>query len=175
MLRHWKKLLACDCSVVQMKQNFIYPIMRVGSSSLRHSADRFIHNQEISRCDHINVLIRDPADRFISGLNEYCESNDLSVDDAWHLVERGSLIDRHFAPQYIWLLHLYKFYKGIITIKPFASLNEFTNVHKKKNTKAKTPVPLIKNFVEIDNEIMSYLNQTVELGDIIRRHKNVLS
>jgi len=175
MLKHWNKLLTSDCTVVEINGKVIFPIFKVGSSSLRHDADKTYTNNDISRCGHIYIFIRDPGDRFVSGLNEYCEQNNLDVEASWDLVGKGKLIDKHFAPQYIWLLHLYKFYKGVVTIKPFTSLKRFTAVHKKKNKKKKIYVPLLKNFVEVDYELMEYYNKTVELGDIVRKHKNVLS
>jgi hypothetical protein len=39
----------------------------------------------------------------------------------------------------------------------------------------KIEVTPIKRFVDIDYELMTQLGQTVELGHIIRKYKNVLS
>ena len=175
MLRHWKKILADKCTVVEINGKVILPIFKVGSTSLRYVADRTYSNNEISKCDHIYVLIRDPGERFVSGLNEYCQQNNLDVKESWRLVEQGILIDKHFAPQYLWLLHLYKFYKGTVTLRPFTSLNAFTSVHKKKSEERKTHVPLIKNFVDVDYALAKYYNKTIRLSEIVRKYKNVLS
>jgi hypothetical protein len=175
MLRHWNKLLNTDCVVIDIGEHTIYPIFKVGSSTLMSVADKSYRNGEISRCGHIDIFLRDPGDRFVTGLNEYCRHNNLDVEDTWELVEQGKLIDRHFAPQYIWLLHLYKFYKGMVTLRPFKHIKKITKVHKNKNTRNKVNVALLRPFVEVDYQLMESINQTVDLGSIVRRHKNVLS
>jgi hypothetical protein len=110
-------------------------------------ADKKYVNYQISKCRHIDVLLRDPGERFVSGLNEYCRNSNTNVSEAWHLTEQGKLIDRHFAPQYLWLLHLSKFYKGPVTLKPFSDIKKITNAHEKKSKGKKVSVPLLKTFV----------------------------
>ena len=120
-------------------------------------------------------MIRDPGDRFVSGINEYCRQNNLNVEETWKLVDQNRLIDRHFAPQYMWLLHLYKFYKGAVTLKPFSHIKKITNIHKKKDKGKKVSVALLKSFVEVDYQLMDHCDKTIQLGDLIKEHINVLS
>lgn len=174
MLTHWNKLLNTDCTVVDIGPHTVYPIFRVGSSSLMLAADKTYVNSDIAKCKHIDILIRDPGDRFLSGINEYCRQNDLNVQDTWKLVEQGKLVDRHFAPQYMWLLHLYKFYKGTVTILPFDHIKQITSVQEKYPI-IKEPVPLLKSFINVDHAIIEHYNETFELGRLIERCRNVLS
>jgi hypothetical protein len=139
------------------------------------AADKKYTNKQIAKCKHIDILIRDPGDRFVSGLNEYCEQNNLDVEETWELVEQGKLVDRHFAPQYMWLLHLYKFYKGAVTLKPFHAIKKITNVHKRKNKSRNVNVPPLKSFVEVDYALTEHYYETFELGELIKRYRNVLS
>ena len=111
----------------------------------------------------------------MSGLNEYCQQNNLDVEETWELVEQGRLVDRHFAPQYMWLLHLYKFYKGAVTLKPFHTIKKITNVHKKKNKSRNVNVPLLKSFVEADYRLMDHYNETTPLGELIKEYRHALS
>lgn len=175
MLNHWSSLLTTDCNVIKVKNFIIYPIFRSGWTSLTYVATKTYTNKEIAVFDNINVLIRDPKDRFISGVNYYCQTNNLDVKKTWLLISKGKLIDRHFAPQFLWLMHLYKFYKGTITIKPFSSIGEFTSVHKKKNHTKKTAIPLLKKFIDVDNKLMNHYHETINLKTIIKKYKNVLS
>ncbi len=108
-------------------------------------------------------------------LINYCKENNLNLEETYKLVKQGKLVDRHFAPQYMWLLHLYKFYKGMITIIPFESINTLTSVHKKKDKEKKIKVPLIDCFVNVDYKLMQHYNETVFLGEIIKKYKNALS
>ena len=175
MLTHWDKLLNTDCTVVNVGEHTVYPIFRNGYSSLMSVANRTYVNEKIADCKHIDILIRDPGDRFISGLNEYCNRNTLDVKQTWQLVEQDKLVDRHFAPQYMWLFHLYKFYKGTVTLKPFSFIKKITKTHINKYRTEKVPVALLKSFVDVDYELIKNYNDSMELGELIKRYRNVLS
>ena len=175
MLTQWNKLLNTDCTVVDIGPHTVYPIFRVGSTSLMIAANKTYVNSHIAKCKHIDVIIRDPSDRFVSGINEYCRQNNLNVEETWKLVDQNRLIDRHFAPQYMWLLHLYKFYKGAVTLKPFSHIKKITNMHEKKDKRKKVSVALLKTFVEVDYKLMEHYNETTQLGDLIKEHRHALS
>ena len=174
MLTHWNKLLNTDCVVVDVGPHTIYPIFRVAQSTLMSVCDRKYINKEIDYCNHVNIIIRDPETRFVSGVNEYCRQNKLDVSDTWKLVNEGKVVDRHFAPQYIWLLHLYKYYKGFITIRPFKHISNITDVHIHKS-KSKIDIPVCEPFVAVDRHLTKYYNQTVNIGYLIKRYRHVLS
>ena len=175
MLTQWNKLLNTDCTVVDIGPHTVYPIFRVGSTSLMIAANKTYVNSHIAKCKHIDVIIRDPSDRFVSGINEYCRQNNLNVEETWKLVDQNRLIDRHFAPQYMWLLHLYKFYKGAVTLKPFSHIKKITNMHKKKDKGKKVSVAPLKSFVEVDYQLMDHYNETIQLGELIKRYRHALS
>jgi hypothetical protein len=139
------------------------------------SADNTYTNKQIAKCKHIDILIRDPGERFVSGLNQYSRDNNLEVEETWDLVEQGRLVDRHFAPQYMWLFHLYKFYKGDVTLKPFSHIKKITNMHEKKDKRKKVSVALLKSFVEVDYQLMDHCGKTIQLGDLIKEHRHALS
>ena len=175
MLTQWNKLLNTDCTVVDIGPHTVYPIFRVGHTSLMASANNTYTNKQIAECKHIDILIRDPGERFVSGLNQYSRDNNLEVEETWDLVEQGRLVNRHFAPQYMWLFHLYKFYKGDVTLKPFSHIKKITNMHEKKDKRKKVSVALLKTFVEVDYKLMEHYNETTQLGDLIKEHRHALS
>ena len=175
MLTHWNKLLTTDCTVIDIGPHTIYPIFKNGSSSLMSIADKTYTNKQIANCNNINILLRDPEERFVSGINEYCKQNNLDVKDTWELVYDDKIINRHFAPQWLWLFHLYKFYRGKVILKPFETINDYCKVHKNKEEK-QTDVALIKQFVEVDYELIeNHLNEPILLEKLIKKYKNVLS
>ena len=174
MLTHWNKLLNTDCTVVDIGPHTVYPIFRVGYTTLTSVCDEKYVNEEIANCDHIDVMIRDPEKRFVSGVNEYCVQQNLDVKEAWKLINKGQLHDRHFTPQYVWLMHLYRFYKGDITIRPFDYISNITGVHLHKS-RSRVDVPVCEPYVEVDRCLTKYYNQTVALQELITRYKNVLS
>jgi hypothetical protein len=90
-------------------------------------------------------------------------------------VEQGRLVNRHFAPQYMWLFHLYKFYKGDVTLKPFSHIKKITNMHEKKDKGKKVSVAPLKSFVEVDYQLIDHCDKTIQLGDLIKEHRHALS
>ena len=171
----WNKILLSNCEVFQIGSRVVYPIYRCGYTTFKAVKDKTYKNNQIS-FRNIDVLIRDPADRFVSGVNEYARQNKLDVEDTWNLIAENKLIDKHFAPQYIWLMHLHKFHKGTVTLYPFSDIKKFTNTHKGKwNNKKhgeKLPLAQIENFVDKDLLLLKHLNKTVTLKELL---KNVLS
>jgi hypothetical protein len=162
--------------VVGIGKHIVYPIFRNGSTSLFEAADRIYTNNQIQVCENIQILIRDPKVRFVSGINEYCRQNNLDVKETRSLVERKEIMDRHFCPQFIWLLNLYKFYKGTVTMRPFNDIKKITHIKKDELAwMKKIPVEPIQKLVDVDLRLLELLGSTVELGYIIRKYKNVLS
>ena len=174
MLTHWNKLLNTECIVVDIGPHTLYPIFRVGHSTLMSVCDRKYINKEIDHCNHIDIIIRDPEERFVSGVNECCRQNKLNVDSTWKLINDGKIHDRHFTPQYIWLLHLFKFYKSFVTIRPFKHIANVTDVHLHKS-ESKINMPVCEPFVAVDRHLTKYYNQTVNIGYLIKRYKHALS
>jgi len=175
MLTHWNKLINTDCAVVKIGEHYVYPIFRNASTSLFDAADATLVNTKIKKCKDIHIFLRDPEHRFISGINEYCLQNNLEVEKTWHEVWEGKLIDRHFAPQWLWLLHLYKYYKGDVVIKPFVSINNYCKVHAHKTKIKKEAVALLHDFVAVDYELLKHTNEKIKLEFLIKEYKNVLS
>jgi hypothetical protein len=178
MLKHWTKLLTSNCTVIKVGKFIVYPIHRVGYTSLMSVASEKYTDDQITTLNHINVLIRNPERRFVSGVNEYCKQKKLDVRETYTKIVNGELIDSHFMPQYMWLMKLYRFYKGEITIRPFQFIANITDVHlRNEPIDSKVQVAPLDNFVQVDREIIR--NTTVQrkyfLKDIIMDYKNVLS
>jgi hypothetical protein len=162
--------------VVKIDKKIVYPIFRVGSTSLIYSCDRKYFNREISDLKNIIVLLRDPRERFVSGLNKYCWKNKLDVDETWQEVQQGRLVDRHFAPQYTWLLHLNIFHHGTVTLMPFTHIHKITDLHKiRDKDKQKQQVVSIPDFIDVDYRLIARIGQTVNLDELIKDCRNALS
>jgi hypothetical protein len=149
--------------------------MRNGSTSLRSVVGRKYTNEEIHKCKDIVVFLRDPADRFVSGLNEYCRQNNVDLTQTWKSVKQGKFIDRHFSPQWIWLLHLSKFHKGKVSLKLVKDLITYCKVRLHQSKNNDTDVTLLDDFVRTDQELMKHVGQTIDLKTLVRKCKNVLS
>ena len=175
MLKHWNDLLTTDCIVIDVGPHTIYPIFKNGSTSLMAVADKTYVNKQIANCNNIIILLKDPEERFVSGINKYCKLNNFKQYIDTLPKDYNKIINRHFAPQWLWLFHLYKFYRGEVILKPFKTINDYCKIHI-KGDKKKTDVALIKQFVDVDYELIeNYLNKPILLEKLIRKYKNVLS
>ena len=179
MLKQWSKLLTGNCVVVKIGSYFVYPIHKVGHTSLMSVAEKKYVNEHLSSITHIDVLWRNPSVRFVSGVNEYSKQKRISVTDTYYQINNHDLVDSHFMPQYVWLLNLYRFYKGNITIRPFEYIANITDVHEytKSNMPDKVYVEPPERFVRVDDEIIknTTVKRTYLLEDIIKDYKHVLS
>lgn len=174
MLKHWKTLFNTRCEVVKIGEHFVYPIYRNGSTSLKAEAELTISNREISKCDNIKIIMRDPNKRFISGVNQYCALNNLSVETVYDSIIKEEIIDRHFAPQFVWLTHLYSYYRGSVTLLPFEAIKEFTSKHRSNKLK-KTQCNVIEKLVATDKKLMKYLGTKIQLDYLVRKYADEMS
>ena len=65
----------CEVIEIEASQRYIYPIFKNGSTSLNDYAQaqklKILFNEQIRKLSNINVIIRNPQERFISGFNTY--------------------------------------------------------------------------------------------------------
>ena len=197
MLTHWTNLIKSDCKVIKIRTDYIYPIFKNGSTTLFVNADKIIINKKITKISTITVIIREPNERFISGINKYCEDNNLTVKEVIEQIEITRLADKHFIPQWFWLFHLYRFFKGTITLQPMSHLKKYIKQTHNKNLKNfpkeymsavgkrigkarnetinRKPVPILREFVSIDKKmIKKFMSSTVKLKTIIESYRHEL-
>ena len=210
ILQHWNKLLTTECKAIKIPwptkvtasgtqltaDGFvIYPIFKNGRTSLYHyglekQAETFT-NKQLKNLKHIHVFLREPNERFISGVNTYIEFENLGSQEDTILkqIEEMKICDRHFIPQYFWLMHLSKYFKGSVRLATIKELRltistkdepvkpngtEIPHVTKKRKEKIKKIN--FKNYVDVDKKIIKkYINKTVVLKNLIKEFHNVLS
>jgi len=185
-------ILTADCEVIKFndEQSF-YPVFKNGRSSLTIYAERnnlpLLKNKEISNLKRITVFLRCPEERFVSGVHTffYFTNNQFIDENTLKKIESFDIVDRHFVPQYIWLLHLYKYFNGIVEFKSVTELyglipnrdgpwtgnpkpwKAITQEEKNKILSIKH-----KKYIEVDEKIITkYMNQSVELEKLIKEFK----
>ena len=190
LLMYWSKLLNTTCEAIRVEPHgFVtYPIYKNGRTSLwEYATDNncktFI-NEELKTLDHIIVYLRNPLERFISGVHTYLEFENLGSQEDTILkqIEEMTICDRHFVPQFIWLIHLSKYFKGTVRIDSVSELYqaipnrgsppipEITNKRKQKNKKINS-----KNYTDIDEKIIEkYMYKSIKLETLIKEFYNVL-
>jgi hypothetical protein len=132
-----------SCEVIEIlpSQLYVYPIFKCGRSSLVESMPskgwKFVAEQDIKKiAGPITIFLRDPRERFLSGVNTYIqhlvsEDNDLDIHTMLYFVNRYLFLNRHYAPQFFWLLNLYRFANADVEIKlcHMSDINQLTERH----------------------------------------------
>jgi hypothetical protein len=194
MFKNWTKILTADCEVLKIASDiFVYPIYKNGRSSCMMYAEQnksqIFKNREIQKLGYIYVFLRDPEERFISGVHTYLEFNEIkNRNRVLKDIEKFKTYDRHFVPQLFWLLHLYKFYRGCLLLRPITDLYKLLpnrDVPKFKNKKLAKPTKKqiaqirqinFEHYVDMDKELIAYsMNKDILIENLIKKFAYVLS
>jgi hypothetical protein len=108
-----------DCRVTHLSScdQWIYWIQKNGSSSLRKEEQNGAtgyRNHDISSLPVIDIYIRNSRTRYISGVHTYLEflhrdHPELDRASALWFVKRYKFLNRHFMPQFFWLINLSRY------------------------------------------------------------------
>jgi hypothetical protein len=109
-----------DCRVTYLSScdQWIYWIQKNGSSSLKkeetHNGAAGYRNQDIASLPVIDIYIRNARTRYVSGVHTYLEflhrdNPELDRESALWFVKRYKFLNRHFLPQFFWLVNLSRY------------------------------------------------------------------
>lgn len=189
MFKNWTNIFTTDCSVIKMLNGeCVYPIFKNGRSSLNEYALEnkleILKNEQLSTLKEITIFLRNPVERFISGVHTVIEfENVVDIPKFLKEIESLNFYNRHFIPQIYWLLHLLKYFKGKVKLLPVEELynyipNRDTPGIQKLSNARKEKILSIKHqkYIEDDQKLLfRYLGKTVELKTIIEEFKYALS
>lgn len=95
--------------VIDYNGKYIYPIFKNASSSLTEHAKansyKIIFNEQITKLKTIDVFLREPKARYVSGVATYLFNNKITID----AITPGIFLDRHYLPQLHWLINLMRY------------------------------------------------------------------
>jgi hypothetical protein len=129
----------CEVIEIEASHRYIYPIFKNGSSSLyEHACQnkcKILLNNQIKRIPKIDIILRDPVQRFLSGFNTYVyntkrDNPHLDVDTIIYFAEEYLFLNRHYAPQLSWIVNLSKYINNdtILNLHSIGSMSNFTNI-----------------------------------------------
>jgi len=183
-----------SCEVIQVtSQHYVFPIFKCGWSSLTLSMQdkgwTFVSQEDIKKISTpITVFLRNPKERFISGVNTYIqhlesEGNSLDTHTVLYFINRYLFLNRHYAPQFFWLLNLYKHVGSDVrvTFKPMSDISLLTQIHSHAFVE---PITLelrekIQSFdwsklglyFYLDQILLDHMNQTVKITEVLEHIK----
>lgn len=168
------------CEVFEVApQRFVYPIYKNGYSSLSNSGFRTLAMTELPSLDTVEIFVRNPVDRFFSGLNTWIEHNrHLDKDTMLFMAGNYLFINRHYVPQFHWLVNLHRFTQAQIKINPIEKLSTVTNLKLNENkNKVHYDIayfPKVAFYMQLDKVLTeTFLNQTVTFSEIVQAIKDI--
>jgi hypothetical protein len=194
MLSHLDRILfpdRCEVREIISLQRYVYVIFKNGHSSINVSRikdpQRIYINEQIRKLNSIDVIIRNPEDRLLSGINTFIQHtlrNNPGLDK--NTVEWFGLnylaLDRHYASQFVWLLNLARYLNSDATLNllPMAAISEITGKNIKPDGVIESDsaliekISLIKNnemYQRIDTAIFKCVGRSLTFKELLQHVK----
>ena len=168
-----------ECEVYEMGfGNFVYPIFKNGSSSLKAENPTVIINRKIRAISNITVYVRDPFERYVSGVQTYLRHNPhLDRATALSMIDEYLFLNRHFALQFHWLLNLRRHYDNWLTFRSMDELGNLTENTWNALERDQRIVDYFKDnkklhfYLELDKFLLKYVGQKVKFAHILAELK----
>jgi hypothetical protein len=166
------------CEVLEVApQRYVYPIFKNGYSSLTNSGFRVLEMTELSQLDTVEIFVREPIERFFSGLSSWIDNNqNFDKDTLVAIAGTHLFFNRHYAPQFHWLVNLRRFTTAKIKINPVEDLSTVTNLHLNENkNKVRYNINQFSKvafYMQLDKILTeTFIGQTVEFPEIVQAVK----
>jgi len=196
MLSHLDRIIFPDrCEVLEVvpSQRYVYVIFKNGHSSFNSfkitNPRRILINQQIQKLNNIDVIVRDPQDRLISGINTFIQHTvrdnpDLDPNTVeWFALNYLSL-NRHYASQFSWLLNLARYLNPATTLNflPMSAVGDLTGLDQKPLGVQPASKELInqidsitnnKMYQRIDAVIFDCIGQSMTFTQLLQHIKNI--
>lgn len=131
----------CEVLKLDASQQFVFPIFKNGSVSLSYLG-KILANDEITTItEPITVFLRDPQERFLSGVNTYVQHLErdhpgLDLHTVLFFVNQVGFLNRHYCPQFFWLINLARYtnpntrlhFEHISAISELADINSKSGI-----------------------------------------------
>lgn len=196
MLSHLDRSLFPDrCEVIEItpSQRYVYVIFKNGHSSFDNfktiNPCRIFINQQIQKLNNIDAIIRNPTDRFSSGINTFIQHtlrDNPNLDPytvEWFALNYLSL-NRHYASQFSWLLNLARYLdvNTKLNFLPMSAIGEITRFNKKPKGVSPASAELVEKislitnnemYHRIDTVIFDCIGQTMTFAQLLQHIKTI--
>ena len=142
----------CEVVEIPLHNQWVYLIQKNGNSSLRIQQERenlaMFTNDEIRALDHVDVYIRNPRDRYVSGVNTYLQHlqrdhPELDSSTAFWFAKRYKFLNTHYLPQFHWLANLSRYLRSDTKMR----IRDFKDFYKITKVKSRAGVvPSLEDF-----------------------------
>jgi len=158
----------CEVVAIPLHNQWVYLIQKNGSSSLRIQQSRenlaVFTNDEISALDYVDVYIRSPRARYVSGINTYLQylqrdHPELDYLTAFWFARRYKFLNTHYLPQLHWVANLSKYLRDDtkIRFRNFQNFDQITHIDAKPTGVTAPDEKFIEALFENDTNIELWL------------------
>lgn len=177
-----------NCVIIEISHNrYVYPIFKNGSTALREYAQRnrckVLLNNQIKSISTVEIFVRDPLTRFVSGANTVVEfvirdNPGLDRNTVKFFVKNFLFLNRHYCPQIYWLINLARFsdenlkltFKDSQGIRLILAEEQAPLITEKVFTVEEIQNdPVIKGYIELDNVLVSSIGQTLTISELFNK------
>jgi len=194
MLSHLDRIIFPDrCEVLEVvpSQRYVYVIFKNGHSSFDafeiKNPGRVVVNQQIQKLTNIDVIVRDPQDRLVSGINTFIQHTVRDNPDLdpptveWFALNYLSL-NRHYASQFSWILNLARYSDPNTTLNflPMSAVGDITGLDRKPlgvqpaSKELINQINLLKHkemYQRIDAVIFGCIGQSMTFAQLLQHIK----
>lgn len=177
----------CEVLEIVPSHQYVYPIFKNGSSSLHIEQQ----NQNwVSVIDNnikqinvpITVFLREPKDRFISGVNTFVQQTlrdnpTLDRKTILFFVQKYLFLNRHYIPQFFWLINLSRFTHQPLVFKDMSDIADLTTFKSRAGIKPPDeqilselegfPWDKLELYFFLDDLLISRIGQTITFSEIL--------
>ena len=178
-----------NVEVITFPNGNVFPIFKNGSSSLLQYAKtnniKIVFNEQIRKLDTIEVVLRDPLPRFISGVatyvgNELKQNPELDINTILYFVENYLFLNRHYSPQLSWLINLNRFSTAKLKLHNIDAVSRFTPLNWKTPKNIEFDSATINRlrtnihnemYLRLDTELFKLVGQELTFQEILTHLK----
>ena len=166
-----------QCQILEVgPDRYVYPIFKNGSSSLLAANPRALNYFEMRELRTVEVFLREPFERYISGVQTYLRQNPhLDRATALTMIDEYLFLNSHFSLQFHWIVNLQKFTDAWMYFRPIEELH--TATEHTWNVLARDEVLVdyfgnnqkLKYYLQLDKILYEdFMGKTVPIKQIIR-------
>ena len=176
--------------IIAFSTGNVFPIFKNGRSSLleysKITSTKILLNEQIRKLDAIEVVLRDPLPRFISGVTTYVynmlkQNPKLDLNTILYFVENYLFLNRHYSPQLSWLINLNRFSKAKLRLHGMDALPRFTELNlpspyedfrlSDENIDRLIKIKENELYLRLDTELFKLIGQELTFQEILAHLK----
>lgn len=173
----------CEVIEIEASHRYIYPIFKNGSSSITEYAAKqkykILLNEQIKRIDTIDVVLREPTARYVSGIRTFVhnikrDNPQLDLATILYFAENYLFLNRHYAPQLSWLVQLSRYTTTDTKLKfvGMESLSDYTPLSVSPPETIAIDYKISSNvhnemYIRLDNLLMNLIGQVLTFKEIL--------